>query len=297
MLIDVQEGENPLLLMIYDSNQRPDEFSYSDSVSDDTCIQPSAYVAPPLLPHSSAIPGRLHVLARVHCGLREPVLRHHSQLLFHAGSSHRSDDSSVRRVGLDPDQDELQRDDGESDGGEAAGDDHLAHRLRAVPRPPRLLHRHRMEAGRGLTVQNSKARYRGTTHVRNVDYALEVLVLLKLVSSVLRSIVIWYLLLNNSINILPLRRSGPSLRPFVEFMNSFLYSFVDDILLVLLFLLACGWQISHQLFTVVCVAPAERLEEGDPVRRVHLFRHVHSLHDLVLLRFADRRPVQRVHRG
>ena len=91
--------------------------------------------------------------------------------------------------------------------------------------------------------------------------------------------------------------TAPSPRPFVEFMNSFLYSFVDDILLVLLFLLACGWQISHQLFTVVCVAPAERLEEGDPVRRVHLFGHVHSLHDLVLLRFADRRPVQRVHRG
>mgnify|MGYP007000658631 FL=1 len=32
--------------MIYDSNQHPDEFAYSDSVSDDLCIQPSAYVSP-----------------------------------------------------------------------------------------------------------------------------------------------------------------------------------------------------------------------------------------------------------
>ena len=34
-------------------------------------------------------------------------------------------------------------------------------------------------------------------------------------------------------------------------MNSFMYSFVDDLLLVVMFLLACGWQISHLLLTVV----------------------------------------------
>lgn len=33
-------------------------------------------------------------------------------------------------------------------------------------------------------------------------------------------------------------------------MNSFMYSFVDDLLLITMFLLSCGWQISHLLFTV-----------------------------------------------
>ena len=56
-------------------------------------------------------------------------------------------------------------------------------------------------------VQNSKAQYRGTTHVRNIDYVLELLVIVKFVSSVLRSVVVWYLLLNNSINILRCIRS------------------------------------------------------------------------------------------
>lgn len=39
--------------------------------------------------------------------------------------------------------------------------------------------------------------------MRNIDYVLELLVAVKFVSSVLRSVVVWYLLLNNSINILP----------------------------------------------------------------------------------------------
>ena len=39
--------------------------------------------------------------------------------------------------------------------------------------------------------------------MRNIDYVLELLVAVKFMSSVLRSVEVWYLLLNNSINILP----------------------------------------------------------------------------------------------
>lgn len=30
--------------MIYDENQKPDTFTYSDSVDDTSCLQPSTYV-------------------------------------------------------------------------------------------------------------------------------------------------------------------------------------------------------------------------------------------------------------
>ena len=39
--------------------------------------------------------------------------------------------------------------------------------------------------------------------MRNIDYVLELLVAVKFMSSVLRSVVVWYLLLNNSINKVP----------------------------------------------------------------------------------------------
>ena len=33
-----------MILMIYDENQKPDTFTYSDSVDDASCLQPSTYV-------------------------------------------------------------------------------------------------------------------------------------------------------------------------------------------------------------------------------------------------------------
>ena len=40
-----QNGENPVLLMVYNEKQRPDEFTYSDSLDDAVCLQPSTFVS------------------------------------------------------------------------------------------------------------------------------------------------------------------------------------------------------------------------------------------------------------
>ena len=38
--------------------------------------------------------------------------------------------------------------------------------------------------------------------------------------------------------------------PVILYLNSFCYRFVDVFLLIVMFLLACGWQITHQFLTV-----------------------------------------------
>ena len=41
----MQAGDNPVIFAVYDENQRPDEFSFSDSIEGDAlCLQPSVYV-------------------------------------------------------------------------------------------------------------------------------------------------------------------------------------------------------------------------------------------------------------
>lgn len=204
--INSVEGENPLLLMIYDSNQRPDEFAYSDSVSDGLCIQPSAY--------RNQIDSMFSYVYTVNYESQYSVivLNCFSTPAVLSGSIQVKTFYNGMMVNLT-----------------------IEKQFETIIWPAVSL----LYLGLFITflVMNSKAQYRGTTHVRNIDYVLELLVAVKFMSSVLRSVVVWYLLLNNSIS------------PFAEFMNSFMYSFVDDLLLVVMFLLACGWQISHLLLT------------------------------------------------
>lgn len=101
-------------------------------------------------------------------------------------------------------------------------------------------------------VINSKARFRGTPFLRHVDIVLEVIVFIKILSSFFQSCIILYTLHYNTVNIL--RSASPrsfTPHPFVTYLNSLFFRLVDASLLMLFFLLACGWQITHQLLTVV----------------------------------------------
>ena len=96
------------------------------------------------------------------------------------------------------------------------------------------------------------------------------IVLVKLLSSVLQTTVIWYTLNNSSANILLSSHVHLHTRSTVTFINSLLYRAVDSLLLLTMFLMSCGWQITHQLIVVRSCYDLLCQGEGNPVRLVHL---------------------------
>ena len=50
-------------------------------------------------------------------------------------------------------------------------------------------------------IQNSKTRFRGTTHIRHIDVCLVVIVIMKLAASVLQTAVIWITLNSSNVHI------------------------------------------------------------------------------------------------
>lgn len=143
---------------------------------------------------------------------------------------------------------------------------------------PRLFH-----------IQNSKTRFRGTTHIRHIDVCLVVIVIMKLVASVLQTAVIWitlnssnvhiFLQTNNQLNFL-------SPDPAFSTFNSFITRCVDSLLLVTMFLMSCGWQITHQLVVVGVVASCD-VGKRNPVWIVHSCRVADFERGFVVLRLAD----------
>ena len=86
--------------------------------------------------------------------------------------------------------------------------------------------------------QNSKAKYRGTSHIRHIDIVLELLVIIRLIAALFHTFVAWYTLQNSTTNF------------SILFLDSFASQLIEVCLLVTIFLLGCGWQVNHQLLTV-----------------------------------------------
>ena len=98
--------------------------------------------------------------------------------------------------------------------------------------------------------QNSKAKYRGTSHIRHVDIVLELLVIVRLIAALFHTFVVWYTLQNSTTNF------------SILFLDSFASQLIEVCLLETIFLLGCGWQINHQLLTVVHRTGMLYIEEG-----------------------------------
>ena len=81
--------------------------------------------------------------------------------------------------------------------------------------------------------------------------------------------------------------------PFIVYLNSLLSRLVDASLLMLFFLLACGWQITHQLLTVPVTHPSHP-EKRDPIRNECLSGTAPHRWSLLLLRLANRRSLQQL---
>lgn len=101
--------------------------------------------------------------------------------------------------------------------------------------------------------QNSKAKYRGTNHIRHVDIVLELLVIIRLISALFHTFVVWYTLQNTTTNF------------SILFFDSFASQFLEVCLLVTIFLLACGWQVNHQLLTVSFTLSLSFIEERNSI--------------------------------
>ena len=97
---------------------------------------------------------------------------------------------------------------------------------------------------------------------------------MKLVSSILQTAVIWTTL--NSSNVHIFKRTFYQLNvlspdPAFSTFNSFITRCVDSLLLVTMFLMSCGWQITHQL-VVVGIDVSCDVGKRNSVRIVHFCR-------------------------
>lgn len=186
--------------MIYDSNQRPDVFSYSDRIDDDLCLQPSSFVHPSLKSHLAAKRNRLPIHLRVHSQIREPILRGSSKLPLL--SAHRNSilPSFPSNAGFHPHPNLLQRSFSQSHDGATARDRDLARCNARLFNCVNCVSCHRCSP-RLFHIQNSKTRFRGTTHIRHIDICLVVIVIMKLVSSILQTAVIWTTLNSSNVHI------------------------------------------------------------------------------------------------
>lgn len=82
--------------------------------------------------------------------------------------------------------------------------------------------------------------------------------IVRLIGAVVHTIVVWYTLKNNSTTYA------------VSFINSFLSRLIEVCLLVTIFLLGCGWQINHQIMTVLFYLECDSVEERDSIRYLHV---------------------------
>lgn len=199
-------GENSIILMVYNENQRPDEFTYSDTADADSCLQPSTY--------------RREITEPVSVVIQIENEDQYSVILLNCFPTSVTVSGCIKirnfyngmLVNL------------------------------AVEEQPEVIiwpvvFLIYLFVFIVFVIINSKSRFRGTQFIRYIDILLEMIVFIKIISSLLQTGIILYTLYYNSVN------------SAIVYLNSFLYRLVDVALLMVMFLLACGWQITHQLPT------------------------------------------------
>lgn len=183
-VIDVEfssiNGDNPVLLMVYNEKQRPDEFTYSDSLDDHICLQPSTFRM------EITKPERIHIIIEEENQYSVLLLNCYPTAVTVAGQIQIRNRYNGMLVNLS-----------------------VEEQLEVLIWPTVFVLY--IIVFVVFLIINSKARFRGTPFLRHVDIVLESIVFTKILSSFLQSCIILYTLYYSTVNILSSRSTAPSL--------------------------------------------------------------------------------------